>query len=201
MSKTNLGKVSICPKGEYDSTVTYQPLDMVSYNGGSFIARTECAGIEPTAGEVWQEVAKGENEKIELIQSVTIETAAVVYFQNLSLSYAYIEMILPISTKVAGGNVHFFFDGSSSNIHQYSWISGYTSNSSYSSIAWAEARRYADRYFVTFATYNPATNGAAKQQTAQFFRLVTKPYKLITGVRYTASAPVGMTINLYGIRA
>lgn len=79
MSKTNLGKVSICPKGEYDSTVTYQPLDMVSYNGGSFIARTECTGIEPTAGEVWQEVVPSDKEYA-LIEETTLteDTAEIV---------------------------------------------------------------------------------------------------------------------------
>ena len=79
MSKTNLGKVSICPKGKYDSTVTYQPLDMVSYNGGSFIARTECTGIEPTAGEVWQEVTRADKEYA-LIEETTLteDTAEIV---------------------------------------------------------------------------------------------------------------------------
>lgn len=54
MSKTNLGKVSICPKGNYDASTTYLPLDVVSHSGSSFVARTENKGITPVDGVNWQ---------------------------------------------------------------------------------------------------------------------------------------------------
>ena len=49
------GRILIMPKGNYDSSVTYEMLDMVSYNGTSWLAKKTVSGIEPSAAnsEYW----------------------------------------------------------------------------------------------------------------------------------------------------
>ena len=49
------GRILIMPKGEYDASVTYEMLDMVFYNGTSWLAKKTAEGIEPseTNGEHW----------------------------------------------------------------------------------------------------------------------------------------------------
>ena len=48
MATTNtLGKVVVTPKGEYDATITYEPLDIVSNNGSTYICLESCTGVTP----------------------------------------------------------------------------------------------------------------------------------------------------------
>lgn len=56
MAKQNLGRVSVVPKGEYVGGATYTKLDIVTYNGSSYIALkdTSASPIDTTA---WQLVA------------------------------------------------------------------------------------------------------------------------------------------------
>ena len=59
--RTNLGKVATTPKGEYNSATTYVKLDIVSYNGSSYVCLQESVGNLPTDTEYWQLIAsKGE---------------------------------------------------------------------------------------------------------------------------------------------
>lgn len=37
-TETDLGNISLNPRGEYDSSVEYEYLDAVSYQGGSYFA-------------------------------------------------------------------------------------------------------------------------------------------------------------------
>lgn len=53
MAKTNIGRVSIVPSGEYSSLIEYKRLTAVSYQGSMYISRTECLGIEPTNEDYW----------------------------------------------------------------------------------------------------------------------------------------------------
>ena len=50
------GRILIMPKGNYDSSVTYEMLDLVKYNGTSWLAKKTVTGIEPSAAnsEYWQ---------------------------------------------------------------------------------------------------------------------------------------------------
>lgn len=57
MAKTNLGKVLITPKGEYDATTKYETLDLILYNGSSYIALKDTQGNLPTNEEYFQLVA------------------------------------------------------------------------------------------------------------------------------------------------
>lgn len=49
------GRVLLMPKGAYDASVTYEMLDMVSYDGVTWVAKKTCAGIVPSAdtSEYW----------------------------------------------------------------------------------------------------------------------------------------------------
>ena len=42
------GRILIMPKGDYDSSVTYEKLDLVHYNGTAWLARKTVLGIEPS---------------------------------------------------------------------------------------------------------------------------------------------------------
>lgn len=50
------GRILIMPKGNYDSSVTYEMLDLVKHNGTSWIAKKTSVGIEPSEAnsEYWQ---------------------------------------------------------------------------------------------------------------------------------------------------
>ena len=58
MPKTKLGKVSLSPKGAWDASAAYEQLDMVSYDGGSWLAKKPSTNITPADGEYWMEVAE-----------------------------------------------------------------------------------------------------------------------------------------------
>jgi hypothetical protein len=55
---TSAGRILIMPKGNYDASVTYEMLDLVSHNGKSWLAKKASVGIEPSAanGEYWMDM-------------------------------------------------------------------------------------------------------------------------------------------------
>lgn len=62
--ETDLGNVSPNPKGTYDNATAYEYLDLVEYQGGSYLCTVDIdkkvKGISPTVGqnsETWQLVA------------------------------------------------------------------------------------------------------------------------------------------------
>ena len=59
---TSAGRILIMPKGDYDSGVTYEMLDLVKHNGSSWLAKKEVTGIEPTVenSEYWQNMFDAE---------------------------------------------------------------------------------------------------------------------------------------------
>ena len=54
MATQILGKVGILLRGEYNSSTTYAKLDVVTYQGESYIAKTTTVGNLPTNTEYWQ---------------------------------------------------------------------------------------------------------------------------------------------------
>lgn len=68
------GRVLIMPKGAYDATVTYSMLDLVSYNGSSYIAKTSTTGNLPTNTTYWQLSAYGGNASNIAANFATLET-------------------------------------------------------------------------------------------------------------------------------
>lgn len=59
MATYNLGKFILTPKGVYSATTTYNRLDVVLYNGSSYICKTdETRGKTPTITTYWQLLAQ-----------------------------------------------------------------------------------------------------------------------------------------------
>ena len=58
MATTNLGKVSVTPKGEYDPIITYERLDIISHNGSSYIVKQASTGVTPIDGEFYALIAE-----------------------------------------------------------------------------------------------------------------------------------------------
>ncbi len=58
-NKSILGYVSIVPKGPYSPTATYNRLNVVSYNGGSYMltVNTPTTGVTPADGSTWMQLA------------------------------------------------------------------------------------------------------------------------------------------------
>lgn len=54
-----LGRIGLRTCGEYNATKTYQSLDVVNYNGSSYVARETVTGIVPTNEESWDLMASG----------------------------------------------------------------------------------------------------------------------------------------------
>jgi hypothetical protein len=52
MAKTNLGKVSLTPRGQYNAATPYVRLDVVGYKGSSYIILKPCQGIPPTGDDI-----------------------------------------------------------------------------------------------------------------------------------------------------
>lgn len=52
------GRILIIPRGTYDAETTYEILDLVSYNGTSWLAKKTFVGIEPnsTNNEYWHKM-------------------------------------------------------------------------------------------------------------------------------------------------
>lgn len=53
-----LGIVAMEPMGEYDATVKYEKLNIVTYNGSSYCALGDTLGNDPTNKDYWQLIAK-----------------------------------------------------------------------------------------------------------------------------------------------
>ena len=55
------GRILIMPKGNYDSSVTYEMLDLVFHGGASWVAKKTATGIEPTVAnaEHWMLMCAG----------------------------------------------------------------------------------------------------------------------------------------------
>ena len=58
MPNTVLGKVSVVPKGDYSASTTYYALDIVGYNGGSYLAMKEVTGVTPSNDQInWMQLS------------------------------------------------------------------------------------------------------------------------------------------------
>lgn len=56
---TDLGKVMVTPRGEYNEATQYYELDIVSHQGNSFLVVADCIGVTPAEGdEHYQLLAK-----------------------------------------------------------------------------------------------------------------------------------------------
>ena len=58
MPNTVLGKVSVVPRGDYSASTTYYALDIVGYNGGSYLAMKEVTGVTPSNDQInWMQLS------------------------------------------------------------------------------------------------------------------------------------------------
>ena len=57
MATYTIGRVGLRLRGEYDSTVTYSKLDVVTYGGSSYAAKQTVTGVSPTNTTYWQMMA------------------------------------------------------------------------------------------------------------------------------------------------
>lgn len=55
----NLGKVLLTPRGDYNNSASYEPLDFVLYNNSSYVAKNNVNGHLPTDTAFWQVLASG----------------------------------------------------------------------------------------------------------------------------------------------
>lgn len=58
MATTNLGKVSLTPKGVYCPHSAYEALDIVTYGGSSYLVKKDVQGVTPTEGEFYMLLAE-----------------------------------------------------------------------------------------------------------------------------------------------
>ena len=72
MATTNtLGKVVVTPKGNYDATITYEPLDIVNNNGATYICLESCTGVTPGSNAAkWMLLANSETYSLSLTGNV-----------------------------------------------------------------------------------------------------------------------------------
>lgn len=80
MAQTNnLGKVSLTPRGAYDSSHTYEALDVLSYNGSGYIVLQSCTGVTPPNDTYYQLIAsKGNTGATGAAGSISVGTVTTV---------------------------------------------------------------------------------------------------------------------------
>ena len=87
MPNTVLGKVSVVPKGDYSASTTYYALDIVGYNGGSYLAMKEVTGVTPSNDGVnWMQLSgpglPGQNGTDGVTFTPSVSEAGVISWTN-----------------------------------------------------------------------------------------------------------------------
>ena len=88
---TNIGRVGIVLRGNYNSASTYETLDTVSYQNGLYVAKQNVpAGIVPTNTTYWQNAVDGELVNVPTRILITENFTA-----SDSLSYTGVNFTIP----------------------------------------------------------------------------------------------------------
>lgn len=87
MADTVLGKVSCVPRGDYNAGTTYYALDIVGYQGGSYLAMKESTGVTPSNDQVnWMQLSgpglPGENGTNGVTFTPSVSEAGVISWTN-----------------------------------------------------------------------------------------------------------------------
>ena len=87
MPNTVLGKVSVVPRGDYNASTTYYALDIVGYNGGSYLAMQQVTGVTPSNDGVnWMQLSgpglPGENGTNGVTFTPSVSEAGVISWTN-----------------------------------------------------------------------------------------------------------------------
>lgn len=69
------GRVAIVPKGDFDIGSSYERLDMVFYEGNSYVAKKDVYGIYPVDTEFWMQSTDGAKSEVAKTDNITIITA------------------------------------------------------------------------------------------------------------------------------
>lgn len=73
---TDLGKVGMVTRGDYNSASTYEIQDTVSYNGSLYIAKQNVpAGTAPTNTTYWSKAVDAQNALLSYNVTATVSTA------------------------------------------------------------------------------------------------------------------------------
>lgn len=69
---STLAKIVPIPKGAYSATVTYNALDIVKYNGGTYICRVDgTTGTTPVDGNTWMLLSQDSGIDDTIISTLT----------------------------------------------------------------------------------------------------------------------------------
>lgn len=58
----NLGRVGMNVRGEYSPTIAYQPMDIVTYQNGSYMAKVATTGSAPANTSKWDKLMQGSSD-------------------------------------------------------------------------------------------------------------------------------------------
>lgn len=86
----NLGRVLPIFRGVYDATATYRNLDVVYFNGSSYVATGETVGNAPTDTEHWVPVALAGTLSPEQVEAIQQEVIAYVQAQGYVIDSNYV---------------------------------------------------------------------------------------------------------------
>lgn len=80
---TSAGRILIIPKGDWNAETEYEMLDLVKYNGTSWLAKKDVVGKEPSNdnAEYWQNMFEPE-AFVEAIIEAKVEAKVKEYMQN-----------------------------------------------------------------------------------------------------------------------
>lgn len=70
MKTLDLGQVCILPKGVYSPETSYNPLDIVQYDGSGYLVRKACKGVTPAEGEYYMLLSKKGDQGPQGIQGI-----------------------------------------------------------------------------------------------------------------------------------
>ena len=78
MATYSLGRVGLKVLGEYNNITPYEKLDVVYFNGSSYVSLTDNVGVVPTNTEKWAKLAGGVDitDKEEARTSLGIQTGS-----------------------------------------------------------------------------------------------------------------------------
>ena len=210
MSKQNLGRVSIAPKGTWDASTAYKKLDVVNNNGASWLAMQDNTGVTPAESESWMNLiditkdgvidALGytpaeEEGTFQFVTSVTLEEDASIKITDLSLRRCYFEVVLPKNGSAAGSSLVF----ESRGYEISTWISA-SGTSPYVQMMQAEMFLCGNYYYLTSTGFGIATNMYPLKTYLNPFSSVRRQTNApITAIRFGCVCTAGTIARVYGI--
>ena len=102
---TDIGRVGMVTKGDYNSASTYEVLDVLSYNGGLYIAKQNVpAGTTPTNTTYWQTCAAAVKK---IVRSIATDSASGIFYLSQSDYHNIINVFVADNSSGAYNNMIF----------------------------------------------------------------------------------------------